>query len=67
MIDDRDKRVVLAYAENNMNLTATAKVVYMGVSTIRYRLHIVRQQTGLNPQRFYDLVNLVEMCKGDNE
>lgn len=65
MIDERDKHLVLAYAENDMNLTATSRAFYMGVSTIRYRLHIVRQQTGLNPQRFYDLVKLVEMCKGD--
>lgn len=64
---DTDKEIVLAYAENNMNRSETARQFYMSYSGLLFRLERIQRITGLDPRKFYDLVKLVEMCKGDNE
>lgn len=64
-LDEQDFELILAYADHNMNLTQTGKVMFMHYNSIRYRFDVVRRKTGLDPQKFYDLVELVKMAKSD--
>lgn len=58
-----DKALLKAYAENNMNRSQTSKAVYLHTNSIRYRFAVIRQETGLDPQCFYDLVKLLGIAE----
>jgi hypothetical protein len=55
MIDD--------LANHNMNVTDVAHAIFAHRNTVLYHLNKVKQQTGLDPRRFYDLVELVKMAQ----
>ena len=54
-----DKRVVLAFARANMNLSKAARLAYMSRQGMRYRLDKVRVETGFDSTDFHDLTRLV--------
>ena len=58
-----DIRVVLAYADNNMNVTETGRKLFMHRNTVQYHLDVAGKKTGLSPMKFYDLVKLVGMLR----
>ncbi len=58
-----DKALLRAYAENNMNRAQTSKAVYLHTNSIRYRFAVIRRETGLDPQCFYDLVKLLGIAE----
>ena len=58
-----EKETLMAYADNDMNLTATAKEMYCHYTTIWYRMDRVAIKTGLNPKCFYELVELMDMAR----
>ena len=60
-----DKDIILAYADCNMNQKKVTQRVYMSYNGIHYRLKKIKVETGLDPQKFYDLIKLVEMVKED--
>ena len=62
-LTDDDIRVVLAFAENNMNAAETGQKLFLHRNTVRYHLESVGKKTGLNPLKFYDLVKLVRRLK----
>ena len=62
-LTDLDICVVLAYADNNMNVVETGRKLFMHRNTIQYHLDVAGKKTGLSPMRFYDLVKLVGMLK----
>lgn len=52
------------YAERcNMNVTDVARAIFTHRNTVLYHLNKVKQQTGLDPRRFYDLVELVKIAQ----
>ena len=51
--------IILAYAENDMELRATAKQIYLTDPAVVYHLKRINEQTGRNPRKFYDLCYLV--------
>ena len=56
------KRTILeTLAKNNMSVTSTAKELHYCRTNIQYHLYNIHQETGLNPQNFYDLIELLEM------
>ena len=59
----RDAHIVVAMANHNMNVTNVARAIFMHRNTVTYHLDKVKQQTGLDPRRFYDLVELVKMAQ----
>ena len=63
-LTERQKELILHFAENDMNLSATSRNCYMAYKTIQYHLGEIEEKTGLNPRCLYDLVELVEMVKG---
>lgn len=60
-MEDRDKNLLKAYAENDMNMIKTSNVVYLHYNSIRYRFQLIQRETGLNPRNFYDLEKLLSM------
>lgn len=56
-----DVDVIMAYAECGMRLVTTAKAIHYANMTIEYHLVSVYKKTGLNPKKFYDLVELIRL------
>lgn len=61
-LTDLDIQTILVFAKNNMNVSKTAQELFFHCNTIRYHLEKVERVTGLNPFKFYDLVELVFMA-----
>lgn len=59
------KEVILTYADSNMNAYETARRLYRSSNSVLYQLQKVKEETGLDPRNFHELVKLVEMVKGD--
>lgn len=62
-MNKEDAHIVVAMANHNMNVTDVARVIFTHRNTVLYHLNKVKQQTGLDPRRFYDLVELVKMAQ----
>lgn len=62
-MDKEDAHIVIAMANHNMNVTDVARAIFAHRNTVLYHLNKVKQQTGLDPRRFYDLVELVKMAQ----
>ncbi len=60
-MEDRDKKLLKAYATHNMNVRETGGAVYLHYNSIRYRFRLIQRETGLNPRNFYDLEKLLAM------
>lgn len=60
-MEDRDKKLLKAYAAHNMNVRETGGAVYLHYNSIRYRFRLIQRETGLNPRNFYDLEKLLAM------
>lgn len=52
-------QILLSFAEHNMNVTETSRVLFFHRNTVAYHLEKVKNKTGLNPYNFYDLMKLV--------
>lgn len=46
-----------------MNIGEVSRQLFMHRNTVTYHLDKVKRQTGLDPRRFYDLVELVKMAQ----
>ena len=55
--------VILAFAENDMAVRRTAQALYRSQGGLWYPFKKIREATGLDPQKFYDLILLVQMCE----
>lgn len=64
-MNERMREVVLALAGNDMVMERAAREIYLSRSTVEYHTRQIRERTGLDPRRFYDLQKLVEMARGD--
>ena len=64
-LNDRDRETILTLADNDMNVTVTAKKMYMNRNTVVYRLDKIKGKTGLDPRCFYDLLKLLEMASAN--
>lgn len=56
-----DKEVILALADNNMNISAAATSLFMHRNNVEYHIRRIKQITGLDAKNFYDLIKLVNM------
>lgn len=62
-MNKKDAHIVMAMANHNMNVTDVARAIFVHRNTVLYHLDKVKQQTGLDPRQFYDLVELVKMAQ----
>ena len=59
----RHAKMILAFAEKDMKVKATADKIYSSEGCLAYQFDKIHKETGLNPRKFFDLVTLVEMAK----
>lgn len=52
---------VISLFENDLNVSQTARAMFMHRNTLNYRLNKVRDITGLNPCSFIDAVELLTL------
>ncbi len=64
MLTVTDKKIILAYARNNMKPGATGQELNYHYTNISYHLDRIRDKTSLNPRKFYDLIKLVKEVNG---
>lgn len=64
---DLQKKVVIAYAENDMRLDKAAAAAHYHRNTIQYHIEQIRRKTGLNPKKFFDLVKLYRIATGEEK
>lgn len=55
-----DVEIIRALADNNLNVTETARQLYMHRNTVCYHVLRVKKQTGLDPLNFFDLHKLLQ-------
>lgn len=61
-----EQQILIAYAECDMNTAEVSKKLYMHRNTIKYHLDKICKKTGLNPNKFYDLIKLLKIIsKGE--
>ena len=60
---NRHKEVVLALAENGMKPTQAAEAMFSHRNTVLYYIKQIKEETGLDPLKFYDLCKLVEIVR----
>lgn len=58
-----DSDIIIALADNNMNVSDTARALFMHRNTVVYHIAKIKKMTGLDPANFYDLHKLVDMVK----
>jgi hypothetical protein len=61
--DSQMEKLILSMFNNNLNVTQTAKDVYMHRNTIINKLEYIRRETGLNLQNFQDATCLYWLFK----
>lgn len=61
LTDSEYRDTILTYVTSDMSIKATAEKMYLSRKAVLYRLDRIKEKTGLNPRRFFDLVKLVEM------
>lgn len=62
-MNEKDKLIILALAENNMRAKVAAKQLGLHYNVVYYRMGRIWDKTGLDPRNFYDLHKLVERAK----
>jgi len=62
-MNDTEKKIIRSLCNNNLSVCATARELYYHRCTIERYVKRIKNETGLNPQKYYDLVKLEEMIK----
>ena len=61
MFDDEELVTVYAFFDNNLNISETARKLFIHRNTLVYRLDKVQRQTGLDLRKFDDAVTFKMM------
>ena len=61
--DTQMEKLILAMFENNLNVKRTAETVFMHRNTVIGKLEYIKQETGLNLQKFTDAACLYWLIK----
>lgn len=62
-VTERQREIVLGYAECSMNAVETGRKLYLSYVTVGYHLNQIKKSTGIDPRSFYGLCKLVQMAK----
>lgn len=57
-----DAKLILTYADSNMNASATGRRIYMSSSAISNHFDKIELETGKDPRCFWELVQLAEVA-----
>lgn len=61
--DEQYQKLIFSLLKNNLNVTKTAKDVYMHRNTINNKIETIKEETGLNVQNFYDAMAIYILMK----
>ena len=64
-LSDMQKEIIMAMADCSLRISEVAQKVYTCGDNVRRHIKQIEQKTGKNPRCFYDLIELVEMVKGE--
>ena len=64
-LSDNRCKIILALAENKMNVSEVSRQLYMHRNTVVYQIGRIKQLTGKDPLNFYDLYDLVLYVKAE--
>lgn len=62
-LTEADRQLVRELAEQDMNLSATARILELNRYAVDWRLDLIHRETGLNPRCFYDLCELLDLIR----
>lgn len=60
-MNDKDMEIIRAVAACDMNVSEASRTLFMHRNTVIYHLGRIKKETGLDPQKFCDLVVLIGM------
>lgn len=63
VLTDTQREIILALAECDLTVRRAAQKLYRHTNTVYFHVAKIKQLTGKDPLRFYDLVDLIEMTK----
>ena len=63
-MNDIHKTVIREMANCDMNRNRVAKKIYRSRSGMDYCIYKIKQETGLDCRKFYDLIELLKMIDG---
>lgn len=64
-LSDREKDLIRAMADCDLNVSEAARALYYARSTIDVRLNSIAKKTGLDPRCFYNEVELLELIEDE--
>lgn len=59
-----DQEIIMALAKNGLNISKTAKELFMHNNTVRYHIDKVKKNTTLDATDFYDMCKLLRLIEG---
>lgn len=59
-LDEIDRQIIRTMADCNMRVSAVARRLDFHRNSIVYHIERIKGETGLDPMRFYDLVQLIK-------
>lgn len=59
-LDETKKAIIRAMADCNMRISTVARNTAFHRNSVSYHNKQIKEMTGLDPTRFYDLVKLIE-------
>ena len=66
-LSNLDKEIIRAFAKYDMRPYRVAKNIYVCKATITYHVKKIKEITGLDIRKFYDLCKLLERVNNDIE
>lgn len=58
-MNEKDIEIIRAMADLSMNVSEVSRTLFMHRNTVIYHLGRIKKETGLDPQKFCDLAELV--------
>ena len=65
-LTEQQKSIIRSMCDNNLSIAAVARDLNYHRNAIMYHVTRIHEITGLNPQRYHDLVKLEELMLGKN-
>lgn len=62
-LTEQDRDIIRELAEQDMNVSRAARALNLSPETVRWNIGRIARVTGLDPRRFYDLCELLDLMR----
>lgn len=62
-LTEQDRQIIRELAEQDMNVSSVARELRLSPETVRWNVGRIARVTGLDPRRFYDLCELLDLLR----